>query len=325
MRPDDDENDDGDNEYCTSQVTRKYLIRISNNEMGGEIVSIVYLYKIVPSDETNKRTFVPHEISCGKPASETITMESDIEDIKEKIQRDLHEISKLDSDLQQSAFKRMYLMWHPDKNLENTSKAEEIFVFLKEEIESLSRNNGKTEFFSDSSNEFFSTWEERASQYCYMERKATSNSHFTPPNSIYPDHEEGRKWIAQAEIDFRVLCAISTCDNACNFHGHVCFMAHQVAEKALKGGAYILCGLDDSSLHQHDIVPLARDLETVKPEQTRSLVNSTTPLRSYYLNTRYPNRWPGSEIPADHYEEADADKARVCAERILDIIKAITH
>ncbi len=324
VRPDDD--DDGDNECCTSQVTRKYRIRISNNEMGGEeIVSIVYLYKIIPSDETNERTFVPHEISCGKPASETITMESDIEDIKEKIQRDLHEISKLDSDLQQSAFKRMYLMWHPDKNLENTSKAEEIFVFLKEEIESFSRNIGKTEFFSDSSNEFFSTCEERASQYYYMERKATSNSHFTPPNSIYPDHEEGRKWIAQAEIDFRVLCAISTCDNACNFHGHVCFMAHQVAEKALKGGAYILCGLDDSSLHQHDIVALARDLETVKPEQTRSLVNSTTPLRSYYLNTRYPNRWSGSEIPADHYEEADAGKARVCAEQILDIIKAITH
>ena len=101
-------------------------------------------------------------------------------------------------------------------------------------------------------------------------------------------------------------------------------MAHQVAEKALKGGAYFLCGLENDVLHSHHLTILARIIETVDQTDTDNLVCSATLLESYYLDTRYPNRWHGHTAPSGHYYTEQADEAKERARRVLDIVKNVT-
>ena len=114
------------------------------------------------------------------------------------------------------------------------------------------------------------------------------------------------------------------CADTCNGYGHVCFMAHQVVEKALKGGVYALCGMDGRGLTDHNLTRHARALETARPASTRGLSQHASPLESYYVDTRYPNRWPSSsDIPSDHYKAEEADEALQHALAVLKNVKSI--
>ncbi len=105
--------------------------------------------------------------------------------------------------------------------------------------------------------------------------------------------------------------------------GDICFMAHQVAEKALKGGKYFVCGLDQASLTNPNISTHAYGLQSERPGETHGLVNHTTPLENYYLHPRYPNCWPSGIVPADMYSYEQAKQAKDHAEAILRIIQNI--
>lgn len=78
-----------------------------------------------------------------------------------------------------------------------------------------------------------------------------------------------------------------------------------------------------TGLVDHDLTRHARALQTVKPENTQGLHQHTHPLENYYLKTRYPNRCPKDTIPSDNFHSDDADKAKVHAKGILDVVKSI--
>ena len=136
-----------------------------------------------------------------------------------------------------------------------------------------------------------------------------------------PKPEEGRRWVRQAEVDFKVLCNIHTAASNIMGYGHVCFMAHQVAEKALKGGVYAMCGARGVSLISHNLNCCAYALQTETTEAS-GLSEHSSPLERHYLDTRYPNRWP-TGAPYEHYTSQDADSAKEHAEALLDIIRII--
>ena len=145
--------------------------------------------------------------------------------------------------------------------------------------------------------------------------------------SIRPERNprEGRRWLKQAQANYSTLLLIhSGSYNDPKVCGDVCFMAHQVAEKALKGGKYFVCGLDANSLHSHNISTHAYGLQSERPGETHGLAAHTTPLEQYYLDPRYPNRWPSGVVPADRYTYQQAEEAKNHAQAILDIIKNIT-
>ena len=136
--------------------------------------------------------------------------------------------------------------------------------------------------------------------------------------------EEGHRWVSQAEAEFKVLMVVHSQLNACSGYGYVCFMAHQVVEKALKGGVYALCGMDGRSLIDHNLSRHAQALQAAKPEEALGLADHAIPLEDYYLKTRYPNQWKGyMDIPFDHYTQEDADGAKDHAKAVLDTVKAI--
>ena len=142
-----------------------------------------------------------------------------------------------------------------------------------------------------------------------------------------PDQQEGERWVKQAEVDFRTLMVLlNRTSTSQEISGSVCFMAHEVAEKALKGGMYAKCGLGEKSLKSHNLTPLAYALQANEPSSTQGLAGYTTPLEDYYLDTRFPDQYPGSTmIPADNYSPEDAQQAKENAEDILDMMKTLVN
>ena len=94
---------------------------------------------------------------------------------------------------------------------------------------------------------------------------------------------------------------------------HVCFMAHEVAEKkVLKGGMYATCGLGENSLRSQSSIGSA--IEAVRPGKASGLAALTSPLEPYYLDTRFPNRCHAPSIPSDSFSLSDAEDAAECVQ-----------
>ena len=98
------------------------------------------------------------------------------------------------------------------------------------------------------------------------------NGHFTPPKN----DQEARRWVKQAVADYKAL--LDKARTEVQLSCHVCFMAHEVAEKALKGAMYATCGLRENSQQNHNIIPLASSIEQVEPKKASGLSTLTAPL-----------------------------------------------
>ena len=319
----------------SNQLTAIYHINTHKEDKEGKDVSILDLYKFLTG---TKRSSTASAVVPYIGESEITTLrrslyEGDLADVKERVRKELKEIWRLDNKhLRNKAIRRLYLKWHPDKNLDDTERAEEVFLFLKSEIEHLERID---EADMNKDNKFnYSKWNRRAKRdrEAHCDEEEHSRSH--PASTSNPFEqvneqkrpEEGRRWVKQAETDYQVLCDIHSKASTSKRYGHVCFMAHQVVEKALKGGVYALCGMDGRGLTDHNLTRHAYALRTVEPEQTQELHLHTSPLESYYLNTRYPNRWPAHgymDIPSDHYDLDESDKAKGHAKAALDTVISI--
>ena len=324
--------------FCVKQEDEvKYKIILSEDDESEIEVSTLRLYKFTriqrqPEFAKEKSLeCVPFE---GE-ASESIVQ--NLDEIKEEIKKEVCESYNLPPGERKTAIQRLYLKWHPDKNLNNPSIAEEAFKFLKHELE---RQENGSEF---SWQTYSQAWDNtaRTHKYYYQQYyyKSSDSGHrhggrqrreesftgffgeggFTPPKQ----EVEGKRWIRQAEMDFKTLETImmNTKTNN-NLSGNVCFMAHEVAEKALKGAMYATHGLRNSSLKSHALEPLARALESHTPKAT-GLAGLSASLEPYYLNTRFPNCWPSPKIPAEQFSPSDAENARENARDILEIVNNI--
>ena len=132
--------------------------------------------------------------------------------------------------------------------------------------------------------------------------------------------------LRQASVDRKVLnllCDQMTSLGDDEIAGHICFMAHQVAEKALKAGMCAVCGLDDSGLRDHALTRHAHALEAEKPHETRLLCYHSASLETYYLDTRYSYRHIPPAIPADVFSPARALQAKEHAENIYSTISSL--
>ena len=148
-----------------------------------------------------------------------------------------------------------------------------------------------------------------------------------PDISSLPNYKEGMRWLEQAESDLKALQLLNHCsikfsdyEDIC---GHVCFLAQQVAEKALKGGRYALCGMSNDQMMTHRLSSHALAIQNVRPEICSDLTQLSDSLEQYYLNTRYPNRHTYPKVPKNVYRRSDSSKAYEIAERILKIIKQL--
>ena len=349
-----------------SKLEMKYKIFIKEDDEEGRDVSILLLYKFligkkkpklepVP-DESDKFAVQPFDASDNIVNYRASLIVEDLTELKRNICSQLRDIWKLSPDLRRRAIKRLFLRWHPDKNLEDEQRASKVFQYLLKQLEHLEKGEPLDDpaarypeprsyhkshchyWHSYSSyNHDFYQWNRTASRHsAYSEnereyfsqgsRSHHASSYFFPFEEVKDERnpEEGERWVKQAEIEFKVLSLVHSQADVCFGYSYICFMAHQVVEKALKGGVYALCGMDGRSLMDHNLSRHAYALEAKKPESCGGLVMHSTPLENYYLNTRYPNRWNGyTDAPAEHYSQEQADEAKEHAKAVLANVRAI--
>ena len=321
-----------------SPIFIKYKIFVREEDEEGREVKAIEIFKFTMGKEPSHPTIANNE------CREMVPYEGDVDDIppesgipphlqqaRDKIRVELRDIWKLPIDDRKSAIRRLYLKYHPDKNLNNQKEAEEAFKFLQEELDRLeSGDKFPWRTYSQS-------WDRSA-----RDQKYYSQQYYHRPQSSgggwwsggwgggggfsFPQANkyEGERWVKQAQVDLEALEALLTSARQnTNLSCHVCFMAHEVAEKALKGAMYATCGLGENSLKSHQIGQLAYAIEAEKPRVAIELAAKTTPLESYYLDTRFPNRCCSPTIPYEKFRLSQAESAADCARGILKIVRDI--
>ena len=329
----------------------KYKIYLRSDDLEGSDVSTLDLYKFIKGRSKVKVELQPTDavtVHEGDTAEVEGTVDSEYTvHAKETIRKELQEIWQLPEELRKKALKRLYLKWHPDKNQDNSEYSEEVFKFLLRQIKQM--EDGETTSSEnrppDSSNwhsgswfhNFSASWNDIAQSHFHSfkrEQSYYSSRHHSHPSGLgayssslnkKDNTKEGWRWIRQAEVDFGMLKAnnkIAQDDATLKGHGLVCFLAHQVAEKALQGGVYAICGKDERNITDHFLSDRAKMIRACRLPETIGLLSHVTPLEDYYLNTRYPNRWQGYvDIPADHYSDTDAELAVQHADIVLEMVK----
>jgi HEPN domain-containing protein len=129
--------------------------------------------------------------------------------------------------------------------------------------------------------------------------------------------EEGRRWLRQAQEDLHWTRHLAEQ----GAYYLTCFLAQQVAEKALKAFLY---AQGEEIVLGHSVERLCAAAATFDPEfQARA--RSWSILDGYYIPTRYPNGLPDG-IPSDVYtQQAAADAVKLAEEAVSFVSKRLTE
>lgn len=126
---------------------------------------------------------------------------------------------------------------------------------------------------------------------------------------------EARRWVDTAHEDIDAARVLLDKQK----FSHVCFFAHQAAEKALKA-LWISIGEDPWGHSLHKLItdmPHA-DIKTSMQE----FIEESAVLDRYYIPTRYPNGLPDL-TPGKYYFQKDATLCIESAERIINKVRKI--
>jgi HEPN domain-containing protein len=123
---------------------------------------------------------------------------------------------------------------------------------------------------------------------------------------------EGARWLQQAQIDLH-WCRHLRDQGAWYL---ACFLAQQVAEKALKAFLY---AQGEELVVGHSVRQLCLRAGLYQPTFQQS-VSRWGILDSFYIPTRYPNGLPG-DIPANVYQQDLADNAVKLAEEVVAAVE----
>ena len=126
-------------------------------------------------------------------------------------------------------------------------------------------------------------------------------------------HAEGRRWLEQAQTDPEWARRL----NEQGAYYLVCFLAQQVAEKALKAFLY---AQGEELVVGHSVRQLCNRAAEYHPP-FRGYLSDWGVLDSYYIPTRYPNGLPG-DIPARVYNRQVAQGALALAEAVVSAVES---
>ena len=333
--PEDFEMEDAQSEMNLLQTS--YMISINGET---KVVTTIHIHKFLKGkrNDSSIESADDHELDI---VDGTQLHYRNVRDAKAQLCQQLKQIWKLNEPEKHRAIRRLYLQWHPDKNLDNLEVANEVFQFLKKQIERLEQGLEPKEDDEDEEVQVspstywksaYTNWNHTAGTHRTHRQHHTDQ--YTPRSGgsryedIFKDFEQPERdveksklWIQQAKIDYMALEALYSTGNEM-LSSHVCFMAHEVAEKALKAGMYATCGLHSRYLSNHDIHTLACSLRGERIQLASELPSLTLPLVPYYLDTRFPNRHPHA-VPSLKFLRNHAESAHLNARKILEIISQI--
>ena len=156
----------------------------------------------------------------------------------------------LSEDRRRQVVKRLFLLWHPDKNPGNEEFCTEVFQHIKNEIERLEREGwGRRErersesyhYGGGSYGAYFGFWGTRAREYRSrrQEYQETYHRHYgtwghrtrtweVPPSfcETNPQPGQARRWFRQAEADLNAVA--NDVHTGTASYEWACFKCHQV-------------------------------------------------------------------------------------------------
>ena len=342
----------------------KYTIVKEEGDENGIEVSIVDLYKIVSSIEEieaaeGDQSLLPIDEDSAIAQVKQVRDTHYVMSIKKSVCEDLRRIWKLkDEHEKRKALKRLYVKYHPDKvGPEFKDVYEEVFKFLMRQIDR-QENNLPLEDPDKASEESvkvsmprtshwttqFSQWDTYVPRYkprsTAYSRQRTDSSADYPHRSHQPEtnENEAKRWLKQAWADFKAMQVLKRESLSSNWNDlenqisvvcQIIFMAHEVIEKSLKAGMYLLCGLNSGYLANHEILCHARSICSLKPGgdylSSKNLINASLVdiaewIDPFYLTSRFPNKHPLHLAPVDVYSQEDAMRAADYAEMVIKFI-----
>ncbi|XP_074631582.1 sacsin-like [Acropora palmata] len=286
----------------------------------------------------NRKANAGPSTSSSRGATAEPPKPTTLKDAIEEVRKALKEIWKLPEDKRKKAVKRLYLRWHPDKNMDMQEIANEVMKFIQNEVDRLSKggstarggnnfNTGRPDFsdffreqqdFSD----FFRHWNHRArrqrSSYDNFRRHNPGFTGFRSSSSRRryqaPNPRLAKIWMNQSREDLRSVKYLLAAREPLYYL--VCFQCHQVAEKALKASLYALSGLADSQSSTHDLLRLAHDLSMLPSGP--NVTSLVARLSNYFDETRYPDKHVPAKEPMDVFQDSQqAQEAFTSATELL--------
>lgn len=124
---------------------------------------------------------------------------------------------------------------------------------------------------------------------------------------------EGQRWLEQAQVDLKWARHLQ----AEGAYHLVCFLAQQVAEKALKAFLY---AQGEELVVGHSVRQLCQRAAEYD-DRFRQHLGDWGVLDSYYIPTRYPNGLP-DDIPARVYNRETAGTALALTEAVVAQVEA---
>ena len=230
---------------------------------------------------------------------------------KSNITRALYLAKKLESVSQRrKVLRRLFLHWFRCKKSEI---ADEMTAFIESEVTRLEvLRVEETRFYT-------SYWRSRGRRehivFSSFRHWSSSGNHYDPYEYLSPDKQEAQRWIKQSKVDLNAAAKMLLD----KFYSHVCYLSQQCVEKVLKGVLYGKRGIPSSELRTHDIYRFTSLVCSLQgaPEE----VSLAGKVSNYYLPTRYPDNQLQYRVPAEEYNEDQANEALDVAEKVYTALE----
>ena len=321
---------------------RRYRILITEEDEEDIVASVLDLFKLITKHfeaKTDEQALVPTDCESGATELRQIRDSYTLKELKLKICDELRLIWELPDEEKTKALRRMCYRYHPDKASPNEKEVyEEAFKFLQTQIDRLEAGlplqDPEDTRAQDSTcqpshwRRYYDEWETNMKRNKdRRQRRRSRNSSEIPdlgpkiPHSKV-DPVEAKRWLRQAESDYEAMNILQHAVHDKKVSCQTLFLAHEVAEKALKAGMYALVGLGEHSLKIHDLTCHARAIFSERPEAAQ-IVFLASKMESYYLDTRFPYEHPRPKAPVDIYTPTQAIDIAECAGNVISAIREI--
>ncbi|XP_060636280.2 sacsin-like [Anolis sagrei] len=289
--------------------------------------------------------------SAGSTASldaDSFWYQRPLSEVKKEVDAHLAEIWCLSVEEKKKAVRRLYLCYHPDKNVGQEELANEIFKYLKEKIQEMENkykpggsNSNKKNF-----SQCWSEWNEQAHRHHRSRQEFTKQRwgkgggrrgggggggggggdynynfwSFHQSQSKYQSRrlcgEEAKRWLRQAECDLKAAAGVAGNGST----EWLLYMTYRAVEKALTAVVYSEGGKFDKS---QSLAMLANKVASWGDE-LEELPDQIDELRDHGVDdktTQYPSYHDLPTIPNEAFEACKEKDVLLSARKILNTVK----
>ncbi|XP_062994278.1 sacsin-like [Elgaria multicarinata webbii] len=290
------------------------------------------------------------EISPGAASSASSAARGDwyqrpLSEVQKELDACLAEIWSLSEEERRKAVRRLYLCYHPDKNLGQEDSANEIFKYLKEKIKEMENKGKRSSSWepqnSSSYNRNFwnfsnswAEWDKQAHQHHQRRQEFTRRSgggqrgdynfwsfHQSGPNCSTNQskrrwQEEAKRWFRQAECDLRGAAGHAGSDST----EWLLYKTYRAVEKALTAIEYSQGGCFDKKLS----LAMLADNVASHGDELSTLPDQIAELRGHGMDdktTQYPSYHSFPTIPNEAFPACKEQEVLLLAQEILNTVK----